>query len=280
MSLARIKGLRRLMKWCNQWRISKHKKKESQKQKQDPKNLKNFEKKVFSQNGEDGIIEEIFLRIGTINRYFVEFGVEDARECNCRYLLENRGWSGLWIDGSKENIDEARNRYKNHPVQLIDRFITKENINSLFKEANVPKEFDLLSIDIDGNDYWIWQELTEYSPRAVIIEYNASIKPEKHWVYPYDAHHIFDGSRHYGASLSALVELGKTLGYSLVGCDSQGVNAFFIRNDLLNNQFSYSDNEAIYHYTCPKYHGYHFGHPPQVQVKLWNAFERLTSTEK
>ena len=138
--------------------------------------LNKYEFKAFSQSGEDGIIEAIFRRIGTTNRYFVEVGVEEGTETNSTYLL-HRDWEGLWIDGSMENkaaIEQSfANLVKTGKLKMIQCIVTAENIESLFKQASVPTEFDLLSIDIDGNDYYVWKAITNYNPKVVIMEYNA-----------------------------------------------------------------------------------------------------------
>lgn len=259
--VSRTPILRRLLKWSTQAKISKFKKQENIKKESDPKNLRNFENKIFSQNGEDGILQEIFKRIGTTNNFFVEFGVENGQECNGRHLLESCGWSGLWIDGSKENVQQAKVQFKKFPITIVDHFITKENIVELFSQSAVIKNLDLLSIDIDGNDYWIWQELKSYKARVVVIEYNAKYLANQDWIMPYNSKHLYDGSAYFGASLKALCQLGENLGYRLVGCDSVGVNAFFVREDLLQEKFTHIDGGAEYHYCCPKYRGLFFGHP-------------------
>ncbi len=131
-------------------------------------NINLFEHKVYSQNGEDGIIMMIFRKIGTTNKFCVELGVGDGSECNTRYLIEKKGFKYLHIDAG------------NYPKKYTDikkEFITAENINDLFKKYNVPEEFDLLSIDIDYNTYWVWKALEGYKPRVVVIEYNSSIPP-------------------------------------------------------------------------------------------------------
>jgi uncharacterized coiled-coil protein SlyX len=151
---------------------------------------------------------------------------------------------------------------QNKPVAVRAAFVTTENINELLAEANVPPEFDLLSIDIDGNDYWIWQALTDYSPRAVIIEYNASFRPPRAWTMPYNPQHSWDGSNYYGVSLSALEKLGRQKGYRLVGCSSLGVNAFFVRADLVAGKFPNAEAGARYHYRPPRYNRLYFGHFP------------------
>jgi len=189
-----------------------------------PQDLSKFENKVYSQNGEDGVIAEIFKRIGTKTQFAVEFGVEDGRECNTR-LLKEQGWDVLQMDGGKNN-----------PRYIKHEFITAENINKLFKKYNVPKHFDLLCIDIDTNDFWVWKALSDiYQPRVLIIEYNASIAPTESKVVAYDPNLTWDGSQYFGGSLLAMYRLAKKKGYELVYCDKMGVNAFFVRKDCTDN---------------------------------------------
>ncbi|NLI14431.1 hypothetical protein [Pelotomaculum propionicicum] len=223
-------------------------------------NIEIYEFNVMSQNGEDGIIEEIFNRIGTTNKYFVEFGISDGRECNTGYLARHKGWSGLMIEGNFFYYRKACRFYKKHPIKIIHSWITKDNINELFTKGEVPKELDLLSIDIDGNDYWIWGELINYKPRVVVIEYNAYHVPPKKWVMAYNEHHKWDGTTHFGASLTSYSLLGKKLGYSLIGTDKKGVNAFFIRNDQLEkSNFIELPPEAAYNNA--KYGAINGNHP-------------------
>lgn len=195
-------------------------------------NPRSFERKLLSQNAEDGLIHEILFRIGS-DRHFVEFGVGDGSECNSALLSLYYGWRGLIIEGDPANAESLRRRYRELPVDVRCEFVTRENIASILRSANISEEFDLLSIDIDGNDYWIWEALDAYRPRLVIIEYNASISPDRFWVMRYDAAHRWDKSLYYGASLRALAFLGKEKGYALISTDSAGVNAFFVRHDLL-----------------------------------------------
>ncbi|MNP43147.1 hypothetical protein D3C76_1369480 [compost metagenome] len=151
--------------------------------------------------------------------------------------------------------------YTGYPrVKTANCFITKENIVKIFQEHQIPTQLDLLSIDIDGNDYWIWQALADYKPRAVIIEYNASYPPPQKRVTPYDAGFVWDGTSYFGASLASLEALGYSMGYALVGTDSRGVNAFFIRQDLLaKSGFAALTAEEAYH---PPGYGYMGkGHP-------------------
>ncbi len=195
-----------------------------------------IERKEFSQNGEDGIIHAIFAMIGTTNKYFVEFGVEDGIECNTHYLSTYKGWKGLLMDGSNENP------YLN----LHKEFITAENIEELFKKYDVPSEPDLLSIDIDGNDYWIWKAITQYKPRVVIMEYNACFPWNESKTIPYKSDFQWDKTDYYGATLQAMVKLGNEKGYTLVATDRNGVNAFFVRNDALRG-IHVREPERLYH---------------------------------
>jgi hypothetical protein len=214
----------------------------SQPKYRDPKKLNRYAFKMFSQHGEDGILAEIFRRIGTTNRYFVEFGSSDGAENNTVFLFR-QGWSGFWIDADTAAINTARERFHSEiagkKLTVTEAFITAENIEDLFRQAQVPEEFDLLSVDIDRNDYHVWEKIAHYRPRAVVIEYNAGVPPTMSLVVPYEP---MSGERApfgngNGASLKALEELGARKGYSLVACDLCGVNAFFVRNDLLGSHF-------------------------------------------
>lgn len=225
--------------------------------------LNQYEKRVYSQNGEDGIIEEIFSRIGTANRYCVEFGVGDGSECMIKKLVTQHGWSGLAMEGDLNSCNKMSADYAAYPQVIIkNELITKENISRLFEENGVPKEFDLLSIDIDGNDYWVWQALSIYTPRLVVIEYNAAFPPPQKMVIAYQPDFKWGGTTYYGASLSSLAILGTRLGYALVGTDSKGVNAFFVRRDLLlQSGFPERTPEQAYH--PPRYGTVAGGHPHQ-----------------
>lgn len=195
--------------------------------------LTDWEMRMYSQNGEDGIIEYIFGRIGTTNKYFVELGTGDGKECNSRYLRE-KGWTGVGIDGN----------YENETVKK--EWITRENVEKLLKKYKVPKEFDLLSIDLDSNDYWIWKAITNYHPRTVVAEYNSCIPADQSLTIVYDPKFKSDGSSYFGASLKALDKLAKTKGYVLAGCESRGVNAFFVRADQTWGKFEPAAAEKLY----------------------------------
>lgn len=206
----------------------------------DNKRLNKSEYQVFSQNGEDGIINEIFTRIGTTNKYFVEFGVTDGLESNSLHLLYNQ-WQGLWIEGNPEDIRKINKSFSDFinagKITVKNEFITAENIESIFKSANVPADLDLLSIDIDYNTYYVWEAITNYRPRVVVIEYNSNFPPDTHFVVKYNPKRMWDGTSYFGASLLALERLGKSKGYNLVGCNFTGTNAFFVREDLTADLF-------------------------------------------
>lgn len=207
----------------------------------DPRTLNHFELQAYSQGGEDGIVAEIFRRIGERDRTFVEFGVEDGLETNTTALLL-AGWRGAWIDGDASALAAAGRSFASFVadgrLRVRHAFVDAGNAPALLAELDVPTEFDLLSLDIDRNTYHLWAALEAYRPRVVIVEYNASIPPSRDWVIPYDATRTWDGSVHFGASLRAYERLGRTLGYSLVGCTLSGVNAFFVRDDLVGDAFA------------------------------------------
>ena len=198
--------------------------------------INRFEARIFSQNGETGIVQAVFCAIGTTNKFFVEFGVESGHECNTRFLYETQNWKGLLMDGGTNN-----------PPRVKKEFITAENINELFRKYNVPYNFDLLSIDIDFNDYWVWKALdAKYSPRVIVMEYNSKIPPDESKAVSYDPYFKWDGTDYCGASLLALVNLGKVKGYTLVGCESRGVNAFFVRSDIAKEHFIIKSPKELY----------------------------------
>ncbi|MDA8245006.1 MAG: hypothetical protein M0025_12915 [Elusimicrobia bacterium] len=207
---------------------------------QDKKRLNRYEFQVNSQGGEDGIIQEIFRRIGTTNKVFVEFGAGNGLENNTAYLLLNK-WKGYWMECSEEHSRAIETNLK----PLIDTkelafkrtLINAENIEGLFAELEVPKEFDFMCVDIDGNDYWVWKAIQNYKPRAVSIEYNAFMGPQAEWTIKYDPDFAKDNDRYWGVSLKLLERLGREKGYALVGCSYTGVNAFFVREDLAKDKF-------------------------------------------
>jgi hypothetical protein len=190
------------------------------------------ELRVFSQNGEDGVLAEIFAQIGVGDRFFVEFGVEDGVECNSRFLAEVRGWSGVYFEADSGAYESLATRLANRQdIQTVHAPVTPENVNELFGAAGVPRSFDLLSIDIDGQDYWVWEALRGFEPRVVVVEYNAGL-PATERLVEEKGRTKWQKTDYFGASLGALVALGSDKGYRLVHTELAGVNAFFIRNDL------------------------------------------------
>lgn len=207
---------------------------------QDSKSLTRCEFQVNSQGGEDGMIQEIFRRIGTTNKVFVEFGAGNGLENNTAHLLLN-GWKGLWMECSEEHSRAIETGLKplleSKALTFKRTLIDAENIERLLGELGAPKEFDFLSIDIDGNDYWVWKAITSFKPRVVAIEYNAFLGPQAEWTIKYDTNFTKGDNRYWGASLKLLERLGREKGYVLAGCSYSGVNAFFVREDLAGDKF-------------------------------------------
>jgi hypothetical protein len=195
--------------------------------------LTRYEYRCFSQNGEDGVLAELFSRTSTTNRWFVEFGIQSGVEGNCVFLADVLGWSGLFMESGADAGNELRRKYSANPrVHTREAHVTAENVQQLFAEAGVPHELDLLSIDVDGNDYWIWKALSDYSARVVVIEYNAQWPLDARWVQRYDPERTWQGTDNYGASLGALRLLGEEKGYRLVHTELTGNNAFFVRGEV------------------------------------------------
>jgi hypothetical protein len=206
--------------------------------------------KVSSQNGEDGIIQFILRKINIENKIFIEFGVQDYTESNTRFLLKNNGWSGLVIDGSSENIEKIKqdNIYWRHNLKAECAFIDKDNINDLILSSGISGDIGILSIDIDGNDYWIWEAIECVNPRIVICEYNSLFGSISKVATLYDKNFIDTKSHfsglYWGASITAFYYLAKKKGYSLVGSNTMGNNIFFVRDDILGNLPTYSPEQA------------------------------------
>jgi len=214
---------------------------ESVKVKRHIESLREVEFKVFSQWGDDGIIQWLANNLEFPNETFIEFGVESYRESNTRFLMMNDNWSGFVMDGSKENVtDIVKSEYFwRHELLTKAVFIDRENINALISSCRFDKEVGILHIDLDGNDYWIWKEINVISPVLVILEYNSVFGIDRAITVPYDksfnrtrAHH---SSLYFGASLRALHQLSAQKGYSFIGCNSAGNNAYFVRKDKLND---------------------------------------------
>ena len=203
------------------------------------KSLQSFEYSCYSQNGEDGIILYLLSRIKVESYFMVEIGTEDGRECNSANLILNYGWYACLIETNPEMAREAKLYFSDcdagERVHVLNERATPENINKLFIDTSVPRHADILSIDIDSHDYWLWEAIDVIEPRLVIIEYNASFGPTLSVTIPRGEPPMLTPklARYYqGASITALHRLGKRKGYDLVGVDVKGVNAFFIRQDL------------------------------------------------
>lgn len=195
--------------------------------------------RVFSQWGEDGIIQHLIRRVPIPRDVCVEIGVETYEEANTRFLVRNDNWSGVLIDASEWCIERIRTSrvYWLHDLRAIRAFVSRENVNDVLRDAGVSGEIGLLSIDIDGMDYWVWDALDVVSPAIVVVEYNHRFGPDASVTVPYrpdfDRRTAHPSILYYGASLRALCRLGERKGYAFVGAGTAGLNAFFVRRDLL-----------------------------------------------
>lgn len=200
------------------------------------------ELQVYAQQGEDGLLLALLEETGAPHRRFVEFGIGDGRECNTALLSIHFGWRGLLMEGDPERAAAAGAYYarvlgpRAGDVRIRHTMVTSGNINQLLAQHLDAPEVDVLSVDIDGVDYWVWKAITAIRPHIVVAEYNAVYGPSQRITVPYApgfqrwaAH---PGGLYYGASLAALAALGEDKGYRFVGCERHGVNAFFVRTDL------------------------------------------------
>ncbi len=231
------------------------------------------ERSVFSQRGEDGVIERIFEIIPPGPRYAVEFGASDGVTLsNTRNLIVNHGWSALLMEGDDDLARRAAENYRNHPqVKAIQAWIYPGNIELLLEENGVPRDFDLISIDIDSNDYYVWKVMHEFRPKVVLIEYNAGFPPPQKAVIEFHPMSYFDRSDYFGASIQSLYELGKRKGYELVHCESRGVNLFFV-DEKYFRRFGLKDNSPSRLYRMPAYGG-QLGRA--ANGRGWPAWDRL-----
>lgn len=241
----------------------------------DKRRLEPFGYKCYSQHDEDGMLAEVFRRLGaTLPHTFVEFGVGDGLENNSLLLLK-QGWQGLWIEGSNTNAALIKERFAK---QIADgmlyfehQFIDKDNINQLIGN-HFNGDIGMLCIDIDGNDYYVWEKIDIVQPWVVVIEYNAKFPPPMKWSIEYNKNHIWNLTDYQGASLAALAELGDKKNYQLVGCNLNGTNAIFVRKDKIDEQFLVTD-ELLEYYHPPRYFltdGYRMmcGHVPDPRMGI------------
>jgi hypothetical protein len=198
----------------------------------------------YSQNGEDGTLLYIFAIVGEASKITVELCAGDGIECNAANLILNHGWTGLLLDGDPTFIERGRKFYAKRtnswrssrlPPKLVQARITAENIDSLIVDNGISGEIDLLSLDLDGVDYWIWNAIKSISPRVVVLEYNNHFGPDQSVTVPYSADFRagnFYETGYFGASLAAFTKLGATKGYRLIGANAPNTNAYFMRNDV------------------------------------------------
>ena len=207
------------------------------------KSLHEVEFKVFSQFGDDGILQYLIhhLSVPKLSQTFVEFGVENYEESNTRFLLMSNNWRGLIMDGSEGNMQFVQNSsyYWKHDLTAKAAFIDAENINDLISSAGYSAEIGILSVDIDGNDYWVWDKIDVVNPIIIVAEYNGVFGFKQALSVPYNpifrrtqAHY---SNLYWGCSLAALNHLAIKKGYTFAGCNSAGNNAYFIRNDYCND---------------------------------------------
>jgi len=234
----------------------------------DPRYVMQTATHIYSQNYEDAIIAEIYSRVGEESRVFVEIGVETGVQCNTRALLD-RGWTGLWIDGDAQAIAVANSNVAAYiasgALKILKLQVNRDNVRSAVLEHIGSNTIDFLSVDVDYNTSHIWRAI-DLPHRVACIEYNANYPPSIEWEVPYDPAGVWDGTNQYGASLKALETIGSTKGLSLVGCELHGVNAFFVRSDLVGNKFL-APYTAERHFEPPRYDLIApRGHPPRAQA--------------
>lgn len=214
--------------------------------------IQDAEFKVFSQFGEDGILQYLIAETGIRRdeQVFVEFGVQNYVESNTRFLLMNNHWKGMIIDGSREYMDFVRSQdiYWRHDLTAVDAWIDRDNINQLIGDAGISGDIGVLSVDIDGNDYWVWERIEVVRPVIVVVEWNSVFGPEHAISVPYDrafqrekAHH---SNLFWGASIRAFASLGARKGYALMGSNAVGNNLFFVRSDRLGRLLPLSVSDA------------------------------------
>jgi len=241
----------------------------------DPRSLSRFEARVYSQNGEDGILAKILRRVGTSKGYFIEIGAGDGRENITRLLLE-AGWEGVWVEGGGENVGVARSVFRDFletgSLKIIHSFVDISNVNHLLDEAGVPAHVDVLSVDTDMNTSHLWRAISRSSSVAC-IEYNATLPASASLEALYMPDGQWDSaSSYYGASLRALCEIAQDKKSSLVGCDPTGVNAFFVANDELGDHFL-APHTAEAHYEPPRLRrvGSRDGYPGRQDAQRWKS---------
>ena len=222
-----------------------------------------FEHQTFSQNGEDGILQEIFRRLQIDIGSFIEIGIGDGSENNTRLLLET-GWKGTWIDGCQNAYRKAMQNFdsflREKSLVISNSLVTENNINELLCELNIPKDVDLLSIDIDLTTHLVWEKIESIKPKVCVIEYNGFFPDKTIWEADIKKNLYWDGSINMGASLQKIIKISKNKGYNFIGCDITGTNAFFA---LENISVDIKKKNDIY--TFQKARPYLFNTPEHVK---------------
>jgi hypothetical protein len=223
----------------------------------DDRRLLKYGFSVYSQGDEDGILQEIFRRIGPGNRTFLEIGAGYGVENNTLFLAM-QGWRGAWIEASARRITFARNTIlpllPDKQLKVEQHRLTRDNADEIVRRLAPSPQLDLLSIDIDGNDLHVLRAIQSISPRVIVAEYNAKFPGDTVWVMEYNEAHQWDGTDYFGASLKAYDTLLSERGYSLVGCNLLGTNAFFVRGELVRDPPFCSPFTAENHYEPPRYY--------------------------
>lgn len=216
-----------------------------------------YEFSIFSQFGEDGIIQFLVRTIEIKHKTFIEFGVEDFTESNCRFLLLKDNWKGFVLDGSPSNVSKIRNSYYywKHDLTAISEFITKDNIDELLGRSRFDGDLGIMSIDLDGIDYFILSSISQYRPRILICEYNSLFGATRKITVPYESSfkrfNKHSSGLYWGASLSAISKSADDAGYELVATNSAGCNAFFVRKDCMRHPLQKVNPESVF--TIPTY---------------------------
>jgi len=203
--------------------------------------LLKYEHQTFSQNGEDGIINEIFNRLDITTGEFIEIGTGDGSENNTRLLLE-LGWKGVWIDGSTKNLNTINSNFqnfiKNDKLLAYANFVNENNINSILQKYDISKDVDLLSLDLDLTTHLVWESINYITPKVLVIEYNGFFPKNSLWEAVVEDNEVWDGSINMGASLTTIIKISESKGYKHIGCDITGTNAFFVLEELVSKYFS------------------------------------------
>lgn len=245
----------------------------------DPLSLTRIHAQVYSQNGEDGMIAEIFRRIGTKDRFFVEVGIENGLQCNTRLLLES-GWRGVWIEGGAVLARQAAQTFRHYvesgALRVVAGMIGPDNIEVAMEQGGAPAVFDFLSLDIDQHTHNAWRAMRRRT-RVACIEYNASIPPSLPLEVPFNPANGWDGSNWFGAGLKAMEGIGRAHGMALVGCELVGANAFFVDVGEAAGRFR-EPFTAETHYQPPCYSLLaHAGHPPTPNARMWKQADEAAS---